>query len=382
MKRVFGLITSAALAASSSVLLSATVQANHSGDSNLIQRAPLIQASLAGSPLSSSLVPVFSHQTSPLPEEHAKVAPVPQESSLELPSPDFRSVEPVVNPTWMPPDWFPVTERSALWALSEMDSRTGPVGPDLQLVSRSAFMFDVDSGEVLFSQAADTRFPVASLTKLLTGLALVAEQPDLDRTICLDQGQMPSWPGATSRLHPDTCTQGWDLLGAALVRSDNGAAYALSKISGLEYSRFIQQMNVVADDLGMEMSTFAGATGVEDDNISTARDMTRAVLAASLHPDLSPVLNAPYWDLADQTRQNKKKRLLTTNRLIDRPNLDFMAAKTGYTDTARHCFATVVRLEDGRKLALTVLGAKGSSNRWTDVKKLLRWASKPINKRR
>ena len=50
-----------------------------------------------------------------------------------------------------------------------------------------------------------------------------------------------------------------------------------------------------------------------------------------------------------------------------------VAGKTGYTDTARYCFTGVFRLEDGREVAVTTLGARWSRQRWSDVRSLLRW---------
>ncbi len=300
----------------------------------------------------------------------AESVPPPAEPVVQQAAPSPTTADPPAP--WAPPGWFPGND--ALWVLSELDQRSGEIGPDLGLTSRAVFVYDLDAGEILLAQSADTRLPVASLTKLVTGLTMAAESPDLNAEICLDQELMPSWPGAGSRLSPDVCAPGWDLLGAALVRSDNGAAYALSRIADLPYDRFVDQMNHVAGDLGMTMSTFSGATGVEDDNISSARDITRAVISASLHPTLAPVVNAPFWEMTDTTGLRWRRRLRTTNRLIDRPELEFMAAKTGYTDTARHCFSAVV--QGDRKLALTVLGAPRGSERWMDVRKILQWSSR------
>ena len=102
--------------------------------------------------------------------------------------------------------------------------------------------------------------------------------------------------------------------------------------------------------------------------------MTRAAVATALHPTLSPVASAPYWDVEYDT--GRTKRMLTTNKLIGHKDLEILAAKTGYTDTARHCFTAVVRTDDGRTLALTTLGARRSRQRWSDVRTLLRWAER------
>lgn len=276
---------------------------------------------------------------------------------------------------WTAPAWFPEATHERLLSLDHIGDGPANHGPRMRLHSKAAFVYDLDTGEVLLSKAADERRPVASLTKLVSGLTVASEAPELDDTICLDTSMRPSWPGAVTRLRTGTCATGWDLLGAALVRSDNGAAYALPAVAQLHHSHFVVRMNGVASELGMSLSTFSDPSGVEDDNLSTARDMTRAVVAASLHPTVQTVASAPYWDVFDQTRE-RRRRLLTTNKLISRRNTEVVAAKTGYTDTARHCFAGVFELDDGRRVAVTTLGAWSSRRRWRDVRALLSWVER------
>ena len=276
---------------------------------------------------------------------------------------------------WSPPDWFPDGAREELWALEGISG--APIykdGPALR--AASALIYDVDSGRVLWAHNADDMRPVASLTKVVASLTALSEvgPGELERELCIDPSSWPGWPGAHSYLNTGVCTTGWDLLGAALVASDNRAAFALQRVSGLPFGPFVGRMNEVAAELGMDMSSFADPAGVADDNLSTARDMTRAILAASLHPVLSNVASAPSWDIEISDRA-RPRRLFSTNRMVDRKNLEFLAGKTGYTDTSRYCFDGVVRTADGRRLAFAVLGAPNNRARWADVEKLLSWAA-------
>ena len=271
-----------------------------------------------------------------------------------------------------PPAWFPTESHERLHVLGPMGDAPGSMPLPIPLRSRAAFVYDLGSGEVLLSHAADERRPVASLTKVMAALALASEGPDLDAELCLDVAHRPSWPGAVTKLRKGTCTTGWDLVGAALVKSDNGAAVALHQVADLPYYAFVARMNEVAAELGMGMSTFADPSGAEDDNLSTARDMTRAVVAASAHPLVAPAASAPYWDLHDLGK-GTVRRLTTTNALIERPGTEVLAAKTGYTNTAGHCFTGVFQLRGGRQVALTVLGAGTERRRWADVREILNW---------
>ena len=134
----------------------------------------------------------------------------------------------------------------------------------------------------------------------------------------------------------------------------------------------LEQMNAVAADLGMSNSEFVDPAGVHDENLSTARDITRAIIAASNHPVLSMAVSAPHW-YTNLNQEGKRRRLNTTNRFRGRARTEFLAAKTGYTNTAMNCFTTVVQ-KDGRNLAITTMGAFRSKHRWADFERLLNWA--------
>jgi D-alanyl-D-alanine endopeptidase (penicillin-binding protein 7) len=283
----------------------------------------------------------------------------------ELPIP----MDPALAPAWHRPAWFPpVLDVDAVGQM--YGEAIGGRGPSLR--SRSAFVYDLDAGQVLIDKNADVVRPVASLTKMVSSLALMSLDPDLDTQLCVGAAQYPTRSGARSRLSTGDCVGGWDVLGAALVASDNRAAYALAAVSGLDMDDFVARMNEVSADLGMDHSSWSDPSGLEDENLSTARDIARATVAVAAHPVLAPVSTAPWWDLYREGRE-EPRRLYTTDRLSGRTDIEVLAAKTGYTDTARYCFSTVVETRDGRRLVITLLGAEGKMTRWADVDRVLRW---------
>lgn len=274
-------------------------------------------------------------------------------------------------PVWQRPHWFPPSNDLDAVALMN-GAALGGRGPALR--SRAAFVYDLDAGEVLVDKNADVVRPVASLTKLVSSLALMSAEPDLDTELCVGAAQYPTRSGARSRLSTGDCVGGWDVLGAALVASDNRAAMALAAVSGLRMDEFVARMDEVSAELGMDHSSWSDPSGLEDENLSTARDIARATVAVAAHPVLSPVATAPYWDLHRSNRA-QPRRLFTTDRLSGRSDLVVLAAKTGYTDTARYCFSTVVETRNGRRLVISLLGAEGKLSRWADVDRILSWAN-------
>ena len=277
----------------------------------------------------------------------------------------------VPPPDWAPPAWLSGQDAAAIASLSKHGPKQGP-----KLKSRSAIVYDLDADEVLYEKAADFRAPVASMTKVMSAVTLGAATRggaggELDREVCIGPEHYPTRSGARSKFNTGDCATGWDYLGSAMVASDNRAAYALASISGLGVDGFVERMNTVAAELGMDDSEWVEPSGIQDENLSTARDMARATLALSSIPGLAPATAAPSWDL--HRTGVATRRLFTTNKLVDRRDLDFAVVKTGYTDTARYCVTSLVQTGSGQRLLITLMRAPADSSRWADMRRVLDW---------
>lgn len=255
------------------------------------------------------------------------------------------------------------------WDMSFLDEGN-PVrydrGPKLH--SRSAIIVDLDSGEILYEKAADTRRGAASVTKVLASLTLANKDLDLDAEVCTDSRIRTGISGAVTRVKVGACATGWDFMGAALVSSDNGAAFAFPMVADEELFMFTHDMNQLAIDLGMDQSEFVDPAGIYDGNISTARDLTRASIAAAFHPVVSIPGSAKQWaaEIGGDI-----KHYVTTNKTAGRVN--FLLAKTGFTNTARANFTGVYQDRNGRRIAFTIMGAWNVSRRTKDMNRVIDW---------
>lgn len=283
------------------------------------------------------------------------------------PEPDAVLAAPAHEPpAWTPPGWLPGAEVSP-WALEALDG--APLhekGPKLR--SRAALVADLDRGDVLYAKRSDEQFPVASLTKMVAALTLMAETPALDQPLCVGPEQYPTRSGARSKFETGACHPGWDWLGAALVASDNRGAMGLAALSGLRYEAFVARMSEVSAELRLNASSWSDPSGIEEDDRASARDMAKAVVAVAAHPTLSMVASAPAWTIE---RRGAPLILGSTNRLAE--HWHTLAAKTGYTDPAQYCFATAVEV-DGRQLVAVVLGAPTNEARFAETRRLIEWA--------
>ena len=282
---------------------------------------------------------------------------------------------PLVSETapWAPPEWMP-SSSADVWLLPELNAApvfdTGP-----RVASKSAIIVDMDSGDVLWERAADERRSVASLTKMVSALAAKSLESDFANKLCVTPEQWPSMRGAISKFETGVCHEGWDYLGAALVKSDNRGAMGLAGLAGVGHADFLDAMHRVSREIGLADPDWADPTGLEDENMASARDMLKAVVAMSSFDDLSLVSSAPLWRIE---RKKGAQFLYTTNRTIG-DSWETHAAKTGYTSTAGYCFATVVTTVSGRRFGVAVLGAPRERARFSDARALVRWAEQLTN---
>ena len=131
---------------------------------------------------------------------------------------------------------------------------------ELSLKSSVAYVIDQDTQEVLLSKNDNAILPIASITKLMTGLVVRESNLSLDEPITITNEDVDMEKGSSSRLRPGTTLTRGELLHLALMSSENRAAHALGRTYPQGLSAFIQQMNAKAKQLGMSLHAFMVST--------------------------------------------------------------------------------------------------------------------------
>jgi D-alanyl-D-alanine endopeptidase (penicillin-binding protein 7) len=143
-------------------------------------------------------------------------------------------------------------------------------------VSAAGFIVvDKLSGKVLAENNADAVFRLASLTKLMTVNLVLARKVPLARIqpiVAADQVG-----GSRLGVKAGTKFTVSDLLYATLLPSANDAANALADSTKLTRPKFVAAMNATAKALGLKHTVFTEPTGIDDGNVSTAREFARLV---------------------------------------------------------------------------------------------------------
>ncbi len=158
-----------------------------------------------------------------------------------------------------------------------------------------AGVFDPSAREWLYEKAIDDVVPVASLTKLTTALTVIRLHIDLDTPVVITE---EDWVGAgRTRLRVDDKVPVRTLLKLALVCSDNCAARALVHPTGLTTEAFAFRMEETAARLGCKKSSYVEPTGLDERNVSTAREVVTLFMAAMQDPLLREFLGTSEFEL-------------------------------------------------------------------------------------
>jgi len=242
--------------------------------------------------------------------------------------------------------------------------------PDaLALKSSVAFVIDQDTKEVLFHKNELAVLPIASLTKLMTGVLISEARLPMDDLITISQDDVDMEKGSRSRLTVGTRLSRGELLHLALMSSENRAAYALGRTFPGGMPHFVSLMNAKAAELGMAATSYVEPTGLSSKNQSSAKDLATLVNYAYADPTLREYSTSP----GHQVEVGRRTlQFNNTNRLVKNPDWDIGLQKTGYISEAGQCLVMQAKVA-GRKIIMVFLDSAGKLSRIGDAERVRRW---------
>lgn len=265
---------------------------------------------------------------------------------------------------------------------------------DLKLDATAAILMDASSGQVLYEMNADTVFPPASMSKMMTEY-IVMEQ--------IESGKL-KWDDivTTSQYASEVIGSGQllalneklpvkDMFAAMSIYSANDASVALAEqVSGSEED-FANLMNETARKLGLsEKAHFINATGlsradlgknapknIQGETVISAKDA--ALLAFNILKDHKEVLEFTKIPSV-KLRASDKSPMINWNWMLEgnKDNINFKkysyvgldGLKTGHTNEAGYCFTGTAE-RNGMRLISVVMGTKSDPKRFEESRKLL-----------
>lgn len=245
------------------------------------------------------------------------------------------------------------------------------------LKSTSVLVIDEADSSVLLSRKADVPVPIASITKLMTALVVLEAKLPLDEPLEITRADRDMERSGGSRLAVGTVLSRGDLMHLALMSSENRAAHALGSNYPGGLPAFVQAMNAKAHVLGMTHTHFIEPTGLSEQNVATAEDLHKLVIAASHHPTIREYSTDQHYTVKLGRRTVEFRN---TDTLVSNPGWDIVVQKTGYITEAGRCLVMKAVIE-GRSIVIVLLDSVGKYTRVADAQRIKKWMEAGVDER-
>ena len=280
-------------------------------------------------------------------------------------------------------------EKNNLTSTALLFESRMPNAPFPAISAKGVLVADIDNGAILFERSSHDQFPIASLTKMMTGI-LFLESVSISDTYLVTIDAKNTAP-KLSRVPEGSLISGMDILKLIMIESDNDIAnLAAEKIGksvnfqndkGLDFKSSMRSavsvMNRKAEALGMEDTHYQNPIGLDDPlHYSTARDLfTLMRYIWDTHREL--------WGYSERSKDTvsyiplKEKKdirisISNTNPLLEKfPRI--VGSKTGLTNQAGEAVVLIYRVPSGRHMAIIILK---SEDRFGEAEKIINWLKK------
>jgi len=248
-----------------------------------------------------------------------------------------------------------------------------PVNVNAVSVSaKAAVLLNGDNGEVIYSKNADAKLPMASTTKIMTGL-LLCEYGNFEREITVTAEMLRVEGSSMGLLAGDRVTL-HDLLYGLMLASGNDAANVIAHIIGGSLEGFVKKMNDKAKELGLTSTHFATPSGLDaDDHYTTAYELGKLALYALRNVEFAKAVSCEKATL--NYGNPPYKRTLTNHNKMLKMYDGAVGVKTGFTKKSGRCLVSAAK-RDGKFVVAVTLNAPSD---WQDHKAMLDYGFSAIN---
>ena len=229
---------------------------------------------------------------------------------------------------------------------------------------KSAFLYERNSGTVMYAWKADEQVYPSSLVKIMTAL-LAVEKGNLADVITVKESVIKTIPhnAVSAELEADEQISLESLLYCMMVGSANDAASVIADHICGSQAAFVDEMNAYAKQLGCTKTNFTNPHGLHNEKQKTsARDMAK-ILSVAMNNDTFRKIFTTVRCTVPATNKSEERSLATGNFLMNTDSLDIYfdnrvtGGRTGVSEDGRRCLAASAT-GNGMELISIVMGAK------------------------
>lgn len=214
----------------------------------------------------------------------------------------------------------------------------------LEINSRNAVLYNLNDNEIIYEKNKDEITSIASLTKIMTTLVSIDKISDMNEKVTITSSMLKGLAeahAAVAGLKVGQKVTYNDLLYCLFLPSGADAARALSiSLAGSE-DEFVKLMNDKAKKLGLNKTIFTNTTGLDTaGQTSTVNDVAKLLMESLKNDKFKEVFYAKSYTISDKSI-TVYSTLISTAKKYKVDYSSFLGGKTGFTDNAGRCLASV-----------------------------------------
>lgn len=235
-------------------------------------------------------------------------------------------------------------------------------------VTSKNYLLKKRGGQILASKQKNEQISVASMTKIMTALCIIETIENLEQLVEVPADIFPEIEEqglATAGLIAGEVISYRDLLYAIMLPSGADAALATARAIGGSEEAFVDRMNGKAISLGMKNTHFSNATGMDAvDHYSSVADIMTLLEHALQNEQFYQLFTTLSYQ-SEATNLHPEglpffSTLISQNESLTLENGQILGGKTGYTQAAGLCLASIAEI-NGEEYLLVTAGSKGDS---------------------
>lgn len=254
------------------------------------------------------------------------------------------------------------------------DATTRTHFDDREVVAKSVYVYDTETGRMIYGRNEHLPLPLASITKLMTAICAL-DHLDQDSTIVISPSDLSSY--GDTNLVPGDIWRAKDLVSYMLIRSSNDAAINLAKAVGGR-DKMLSCMNAKAEDLSLLETRFYNETGLDiTDNggrpragaYGSAEDAATLLhYAMSKYPEIFGVTRYQSYNVGVL---HGAELVATNTNKVQGEIIGIEASKTGLTDLAGGNLVFEMNAGLSHRIVIAILGST-EDGRFDDARRLSR----------
>ena len=236
----------------------------------------------------------------------------------------------------------------------------------LDTYSKNAILYNMNEDKILFEKDSNEKVKVASLTKIMTTIIALEKIDNIKEETIMPIEAFKDLDGyVTSGFKINETVTYEDLLYGTMLPSAADCANTLAlKVSGT-IEEFVKLMNKKAQELNMESTHFSNPIGMDDDNFSTVNDIAILLKYALKNQEFYKIFTAKEY--ITSTNLKLESTIIEKSKPYNLDVSTILGSKTGFTDEAGNCLATISKINGVKYLLVTTNASTKNSYHIVDA---------------